>query len=107
MGRTEEPEEHEADAIVVGAREQISRRRIVLGQRWGDGRLEDQGEMGTVSLQNGRVVIRPKSLARASGAALSWLADRMFYLVCQELLPHMRPGELRREVEKMVAGVKR
>ena len=75
-----------------------------------DGAMDDlkiRAKWAQFHYENGRVVISPKSLARASGAALSRLADRMFYLVCQELLPHMRPGELRREVEKMVAGVKR
>jgi hypothetical protein len=54
--------------------------------------------------ENNRVVIVPKSLTKASGASLSRLADRMFYIVCTELISHMREGEFREEVEAMVAG---
>ena len=51
----------------------------------------------------GRVVIVPRSLARASGTTLSRLADRMVYIVCQDLLPDMTESKLRDEIERMIA----
>lgn len=51
----------------------------------------------------GRIVIVPRSLARASGTTLSRLADRMIYIVCEELLPDMTESKLRDEIERMIS----
>jgi len=51
----------------------------------------------------GRIVIVPQSLSKASGTTLSRLADRMVYIVCQDLLPDMTESKLRAEIEKMIS----
>lgn len=51
----------------------------------------------------GRIVIVPRSLAKASGTTLSRLADRMIYIVCQDLLPDMTESKLRSEIERMIS----
>jgi hypothetical protein len=66
--------------------------------------LKIRAKWAKFNYENGRVVIVPKSLTRASGAALSRLADRMIYITCEDLLPHMRPSELRGEIEAMIGG---
>ncbi len=53
---------------------------------------------------NGEWVIELKSLSTATGASLSRLADRIFYIVCTEILPHLKRGKLRKEIESMVDG---
>jgi hypothetical protein len=52
--------------------------------------------------KQGRIVIVPKSLARASGITLARLADRMVFITCTELLPGMAEGDLRNEIERMI-----
>mgnify|MGYP001606245185 CR=1 FL=1 len=55
--------------------------------------------------RNGEWVIELKSLSTATGASLSRLADRIFYIVCTEILPHVKRGKLRKEIEALLAKI--
>lgn len=52
----------------------------------------------------GRMIIVPRSISNVSGTTLSRLVDRIVYIVCTDLLPKMKEGDLRAEVEKMLEG---
>jgi hypothetical protein len=53
---------------------------------------------------NGEWVIELRSLSTATGASLKRYADRVFYIVDTEILPHLKRGKLRKELESMIGG---
>jgi hypothetical protein len=53
-------------------------------------------------VEDGRTVIVPRSLSRQRGDVLSRLINRVVYIVCTELLPHVKEADLREEIEGMV-----
>jgi hypothetical protein len=54
------------------------------------------------AVEKDRVVIVPRTLSRLSRDKLSRLADRMIFVVCDQLLPGMDESEFRAELEKML-----
>lgn len=57
----------------------------------------------TVSPVTGHLFIVRKSLSVLDGAALSRLMSRMVWVVCNEIVPGLDEGQLRDEIEAMVA----
>ncbi len=49
-------------------------------------------------------IVELKSLSTATGASLSRFADRVFYIVDTQILPHLKRGKLRKEIESMIGG---
>jgi len=54
------------------------------------------------AVEKGRTVIVPRTLSRMGRAALSRLADRFIFIVCQDLLPGMEESAFRAELEEML-----
>ena len=46
--------------------------------------------------------LRPKSLTRINNEQLRLLTDKIADIVCNEILPGMKPNDLKREIEEMV-----
>ena len=64
--------------------------------------LKIRARFARFSVEKGRTLIVPRSLARQRRDVLSRLADRFVFIVCQDLLPDMTESKFRREIEKMV-----
>lgn len=56
-----------------------------------------------VSPVTGHLFLVRKSLSKLDGAALSRLMNRMVYVTCAEIIPGLDEGQLRDEIEAMVA----
>lgn len=52
---------------------------------------------------DGDLELVAKSIKRISNEELTRLTDQIIHVVCTELMPGMKPNELRREIEKMVS----
>jgi len=48
--------------------------------------------------------VKPRSLTRITDEQLRLLTDRMMDIICSELIPGMKKNDLRKEIEKMIAG---
>ena len=46
--------------------------------------------------------LRPKSLTRINNEQLRLLTDKIIKITCDEILPGMKPTQLRKEIEEMV-----
>jgi hypothetical protein len=55
-----------------------------------------------VDPETGEVTIKPLSLKRLSNEAFRRLVNRMVYVTCHDIIPHMPEGELRAEIEEMI-----
>jgi len=84
-----------------------------LAQKLADGGLYDSKEdamddlrirakFARWSVENGRAVAVPRSLSRQRGDVLSRLINRIVFIVCSQLLPHIEEADLRAEIEEMV-----
>src|SRR5215813_137291 len=54
--------------------------------------------------KQGELEVRPKSLTKVTNEELRALTERIVQIVCNQIIPGMAPGDLRREVEKMVGN---
>lgn len=54
--------------------------------------------------ENGRTVIVPRSLSRQRSDVLHRLINRIVFIVCAELLPHIKEKDFRAEIEEMVGA---
>ena len=64
--------------------------------------LKIRARFARFGVEDGRTVIVPRSLSRQRGDVLSRLINRVVYIVCTELLPHVKEADLREEIEGMV-----
>jgi len=53
-------------------------------------------------VENERTIVVPRSLSRQRGDVLHRLINRIVYIVCSDLLPHIKEADLRAEIEEMV-----
>jgi hypothetical protein len=65
--------------------------------------LKIRARFARFAVEKGRTVIVPRSLSKQRGDVLSRLAERFVFIVCRDLLPHMKESEFKNEIEKMVA----
>ena len=56
------------------------------------------------AVEDGRTVIVPRSLSRQRGDVLHRLINRIIFVVCRDLLPHIKEADLRAEIEEMVGA---
>lgn len=50
----------------------------------------------------GEMEVRPKSLTRISDERLRFLTNRMMDVICRDILPGMKPNDMRKEIEEML-----
>lgn len=55
----------------------------------------------------GKVIVKPKSLTQISDEQLRLLTERIADAICTSILPGIKDDDLRREVEEMLTGPKR
>lgn len=65
--------------------------------------LKIRARFARFATEKNRVVIVPRSLSRQGRAVLSRLADRMVWIVCNDLLPGMDENTFRAELEEMLS----
>ena len=53
-------------------------------------------------VEDGRTIVVPRSLSRQRSDVLSRLISRVIWIVCSDLLPHIKENELRKEIEEMI-----
>src|SRR5215469_3835386 len=53
-------------------------------------------------VENERTIVVPRSLSRQRGDVLHRLINRIVYIECSDLLPHIKEADLRAEIEEMV-----
>jgi len=64
--------------------------------------LRIRARFARFGVEDGRTVIVPRSLSRQRGDVLSRLINRIIFVVCSDLLPHIKEKDLRAEIEEMV-----
>ena len=64
--------------------------------------LKIRARFARFGVENGRTVIVPRSLSRQRGDVLVRLINRVVFIVCRDLLPHIKEADLRAEIEEMV-----
>ena len=64
--------------------------------------LKIRARFARFGVEDGRTVIVPRSLSRQRGDILHRLINRIVFVVCSELLPHVKEADLRAEIEEMV-----
>jgi len=64
--------------------------------------LKIRAKFARWGVENGRTVIVPRSLSRQRGDVLHRLINRIIFVVCRDLLPHVKEADLRAEIEEMV-----
>jgi hypothetical protein len=64
--------------------------------------LRIRARFARFGVEDGRTVIVPRSLSRQRGDVLSRLINRIIFVVCSDLLPHIKEADLRAEIEDMV-----
>lgn len=64
--------------------------------------LKIRARFARFGVEDGRTIIVPRSLSRQRSDVLSRLINRIVYIVCSDLLPHIKEQDLRREIEEMV-----
>ena len=64
--------------------------------------LKIRARFARFGVEDGRTVVVPRSLSRQRGDVLARLINRIIYLVCSEILPHIKEADLRAEIEEMV-----
>lgn len=65
--------------------------------------LKIMARFAEFEVKGNRVVIVPRSLSRQRADVLSRLADRIVFIVCNDLIPGMKESEFRKEIEDMVS----
>jgi len=66
--------------------------------------LKIRARFARFGVEDGRTVIVPRSLSRQRGDVLSRLINRIVYIVCTDLVPHIKEKDLRAEIEEMVGA---
>ena len=66
--------------------------------------LKIKARFARFGVEDGRTVVVPRSLSRQRGDVLSRLINRIVFIVCADLLPHVKEVDLRREIEEMVGA---
>ena len=64
--------------------------------------LKIRARWARFGVENGRTVIVPRSLSRQRNDVLSRLINRIVWIVCADILPHVKEADLRAEIESMV-----
>jgi hypothetical protein len=65
--------------------------------------LKIRARFARFGVENGRTVVVPRSLSRQRGDVLTRLINRIVFVVCAEILPHVKEADLRAEIEEMVS----
>jgi hypothetical protein len=65
--------------------------------------LKIRARFARFGVEDGRTIIIPRSLSRQRSDVLSRLINRVVYIVCSDLLPHVKAADLRAEIEEMVS----
>jgi len=64
--------------------------------------LKIRARFARFGVEDGRTVVVPRSLSRQRSDVLHRLINRIIFIVCSELLPHIKEADLRAEIEEMV-----
>ena len=54
-------------------------------------------------VEDGRTIVVPRSRSRQRSDVLSRLLNRIIFIVCNDLIPHIKEADLRAEIEEMVS----
>jgi hypothetical protein len=66
--------------------------------------LKIRARFARFGVEDGRTVVVPRSLSRQRGDVLSRLINRIIYVVCSDILPHVKEADLRAEIEELVGA---
>ena len=64
--------------------------------------LRIRARFARFGVEDGRTVIVPRSLSRQRSDVLARLINRIVFITCSDLIPHITENELRKEIEEMV-----
>lgn len=65
--------------------------------------LKIRARFARFGVEDGRTIIVPRSLSRQRSDVLNRLINRIIFIICSDLLPHIKEAELRAEIEEMVS----
>jgi len=64
--------------------------------------LRIRARFARFGVEDGRTVVVPRSLSKVRADTLTRLINRIVFIVCCDLLPHIKEADLRAEIEEMV-----